>query len=148
MTTTDAPVQGPQIAVPVDPVMAQEPAREIGDIFANKALVQPAIAAVVGVVAMTFKIAVDDALVDNLTTIVTFAAFVWAALAGQQEARDRAIAQAEQTRDVVYAPSTVADVVSDAARAGRADIQPVVVPRAKWGTEQVKRERTGDAPTV
>lgn len=105
----------PHVPVPGNTDMAEEPAMTIGDIFANKTMIQPAIAALVAVISgLTGWIVADD-VVSNLTYLVTFGAVIWTAVSAQATARRRAFDQARVTREAVYAPQTVADIVDDAA---------------------------------
>lgn len=128
MATNNAPVQGPQIEVPTDHTMATEPARTIGQLIADKTMIRPLIAAGVAIAAQVFRFAVDDQLVENITTIVTTVAVLYAAWAAQQEATARARQQADMTRDAVWSPASVADAVVDAANTGDAEIRPVTPP--------------------
>jgi hypothetical protein len=109
----------PTVPIPADTDMALEPAMTIGSIFANKAMLQPVIAAGVAIISTTFKLTADDpsTLVDQITTIVMFLSMFWTAASAQWEARKRAFAQAETTREVVYAPQTVHTLVEEAATA-------------------------------
>jgi hypothetical protein len=101
----------PVVVVPANEAMAEEPAATIGGIFADKVMMRTFISALAGVIAMTFKVAVDDTTIDNITTIVTFGSFLLAAAFAQFDARKRALAQAAATRESVYAPATVARIV-------------------------------------
>lgn len=103
----DRAVMPPPVDVPADPDLAEEPARTIGSIFADKVMIRTAVAALAGIVSFSFKLAIDDTMIDNITTFITFVAFAGAALFAQLDARNRAKAQAEETRDAVYAPATV-----------------------------------------
>lgn len=96
--------------------MAHEPALTIGDMFKDKAMVKTIVAAVAGLVAAAFKVGVDDAMLDNVVTIIMFGAMALTPVFAQMEARKRSEEQAKATRDAVYAPATVADLVDDAAR--------------------------------
>lgn len=128
MTIQDAPVQGPTIPVPTNDAMALEPAKTIGNMMADKAMIRPLIAAGVAIVAQAFRLTLDDALVDNITTIVTTLSVLYAAWSAQHEAAARAREQAEKTRAAVWAPASVADVVTDAASVGDAHVRPVKPP--------------------
>lgn len=140
MATNNAPVQGPVIDVPVNPKLATEPARTIGDLFADKTMIRPFIAAVIAIVAVTTGWVAADEVIDNLTTIVTTIAVVYGVWAAQRDASSRAREQAEMTRDVVYAPTTVHEVVREAAEAGTARIRDTV-PESEWGVN--RRHITG-----
>jgi uncharacterized membrane protein (DUF4010 family) len=106
----------PDIRVPADPDMAEEPALTIGELFANKAMVQPVVAAALAVMASITGWVADDEVVTNVTTLVTFAAIVWGVISAQITASRRAMQQAKQTREAVYAPETVASLVSQVER--------------------------------
>jgi hypothetical protein len=121
------------IVLPDEPGMATEPAVTIGEVFANKAVIQPAIAAVVSIAAGIFKFTADTSdLVDQLTTLVLFLGIVWGALSAQWEARRRAKEQALVTREAVYAPATVEAIAHEQYVAGLppTEAQPPVPPPA------------------
>ena len=108
--------------MPNTPNMEREPALTIGDIFAKKILIQPVIAAAVAIIAGALNLTVGDAMVDNLTTVVMFAAMIWAALGANREQKQLATKQAEETRVAVYAPATTKRLVREAAQTGDASI--------------------------
>lgn len=102
----------PAVVVPMNDAMASEPARTIGQMFADKVMVKTLVAAIIGIVALAFKVTVDDAMVDNITTVITLGSIVLSGVFAQYDAKKRAVAQAEQTRDAVYSPNTVATIVA------------------------------------
>ena len=108
--------------MPNTPNMDREPALTIGEIFSKKKLIQPAIAAAVAIIAGIFNLAIGDAMVDNLTTVVMFAAMIWAALGANREQKQLATKQAEETREAVYAPATTKRLVQEASVTGDATI--------------------------
>lgn len=93
----------PQLAHELD----TEPARTIGEMFADKAMVKTWVTAAVGILSLTLRFTVDDRLVEDITTVVTMLATVGTVLVAQYEQKQRARAQAEATRGHVYAPATV-----------------------------------------
>lgn len=103
--------------------MEKEPARTIGEIFAKKTLIQPVIAAAVAVVAGVMNLTIGDGVVDNITTLVMFAAMLWAPISANREQAKIAQEQAEETRSAVYSPATTKRLVNRAVRTG----QPVPV---------------------
>lgn len=105
----------PHVPVPANTDMAEEPAMTIGDIFANKTLIQPMIAAAVALVSGITGYVAEDDLVSNITTLIAGLAILWTAVSAQMTAANRAREQARVTREAVYAPQTVADIVDDAA---------------------------------
>lgn len=145
MTRNDAPVQGPRVEVPVDPDLATEPARTIADLFADRAMVRPLIAAVVAVVAAMTGWVAEGAVIENLTTIVTTVAIFYAAWSAQVDASRRAIEQGEETRRVAYAPATVERAVTEAAFAGTWDVEEV--PEEEWGVNQTTGKPAPDGPS-
>lgn len=106
------------------PNMDREPALTIGEIFSKKKLIQPAIAAAVAIIAGIFNLTVGDALVDNLTTVIMFAAMIWAALGANREHAQKSTEQAAETREAVYSPATTKRLVNEAARTGRNKVDP------------------------
>lgn len=108
--------------MPNTPNMEREPARTIGEIFADKVLLKPVIASMVALVAGAFNLTVEVAVVDNLTTVVVFLAVVYGALGAQLDQKRLALEQAEETREAVYAPSTVKEIAASAAVTGDATI--------------------------
>lgn len=115
----------PVVVVPMDEEMAKEPALTIGQIFADKVMVKTLVSALAGIVSLGFKVAVDDATVDNITTVVTLGSMVLAAFFAQWDARKRAQDQAAKTREAVYAPATVSAIV---AADQPKDVEAVVIP--------------------
>src|SRR5690554_742001 len=103
--------------------MQKEPALTIGEIFANKTLIKPAIAAVVAIIAGLFNLTLGDGTVDNITTVIMFAAMVYAPIAANREQAQLATDQAKETRSAVYSPATTKRLVDRAARTS----QPVPV---------------------
>jgi hypothetical protein len=104
--------QPPAVVVPMNDAMAEEPARTIGQMFADKKLVSTFVSAVVGIISLTFGLVIDVQIVDYTTTVVTLAAMAATAWTAQRAASRRAINQAETTRAAVYAPATVANIVA------------------------------------
>src|SRR5690606_3644478 len=105
---SDMENRGPVVTVPESQALASEPAKTIGDVFASRQMIRTYVAAAVGIVAAIFHWAIDDALVDNIALLVELLALVAAGVMAQMDAAKRARQQAEATRDVVYAPETVA----------------------------------------
>lgn len=100
----------PKVLVPANDKMAQEPARTIGEQFANSAYVKGLVLAafaIVGAIAPHLVPQLTDSLATSISTIVVAIVTVIAA----QQARATPKAQAEETRAAVYAPATVADIV-------------------------------------
>ena len=95
--------------------MEREPALTIGEIFANKTLIRTVIASAVAIVAGLFKITVADGVVDDITTLVMFAAMFYAPFAAKREQAQLAKEQASETREAVYAPATVKEIAAKAA---------------------------------
>lgn len=139
--TDEAPVQGPVVEMPRDTRMASEPAATIGDVFASKAMLQPIVAAALAIVARITGMVVDDALVSDITTMVMFAAMVWAAVSAQVIASRRAKEQAAVTRESVYSPQTVARIAMEASTRRGVDI--VDVPPEQWGINQATGKQDG-----
>ena len=102
----------PTVLVPENSKMATEPAMTIGKVFADKKLIQPAVAAAVALIASLTGWAADSDVVTNLTTLITFASVVWSITTAQLAVKSRAMAQAAETREAVYAPETVAQIVA------------------------------------
>ena len=88
-----------------------EPARMIGDIFADKAMVKTWVTAAVGIISLTLRVTADDQVIEDVTTLVTMLATVGTVLMAQYEQKQRAKAQAEETRAHVYAPATVEKII-------------------------------------
>lgn len=105
----------PHVPVPKDDELAHEPARTIGDLFKNKAMIRTILVGLAsGLTALGLKVGPTE--LDQWTEFV-FAIGTLATLAvAQYEARKRAGDQAEETRRVVYAPASVAALVDEAAR--------------------------------
>ncbi len=110
--------------MPNTPNYEREPALTIGEIFANKTLIRPAIAAAVAIIAGLFNLAVGDSTVDNITTVVMFAAMLYAPIAANREQKDLATEQAKETREKVFAPSTVKEIARESAATGIAQVPP------------------------
>ncbi len=102
-----------QIPVPTDEDYALEPARTLGDLFANKAQLNAAIVAIVVIIAM-FGINVPADLSEKLTNSLNVLVPLVAVIYGGFAAKKQAVTQAEATRKRVYAPATVADLVETA----------------------------------
>ena len=144
MQTNNAPVQGPVIQVPVDPYLASEPARKIGDIFSDKAMLRTMVSGIATIIAgITGRVIGDDQIAAWVDVIAITGMFVTIYIA-QREASERAIEQGEATRAVVYAPDTVERRVSEAARAGEATIE--AVPESEWGVNQKPSGISGPVP--
>lgn len=110
--------------MPNTPNLEREPALTIGEMFAKKKMIQPAIAAAVAIIAGVFNLTVGDAMVENLTTVIMFAAAIYAALSANQEKKKLATDQAKETRETVYSPATVKRIANEAAVTGDATIEP------------------------
>ena len=104
--------------------MSTEPARTLGDIFANKAMIKTFILAFAGIVAALFKVSVDDAFIDNIVTLIMYGSMIGTALMAQWENRQRAKEQAEATRSAVFAPATTEALVKQAAATGVPEVPP------------------------
>jgi hypothetical protein len=116
----------PEILVTADPVMATEPAREIGRQMVGVANVRTLIVALVAflaVVGVRLPDGFSDAAVDIVTGAAPFAAIAWA----WWQMRQNAKVQAEQTRDAVFSPATVAGMVAES-QGGAETVEAVVVP--------------------
>lgn len=101
----------PTVVVPMNEQMAQEPARAIGEQFANSAYVKGLVLAafaIVGAIAPHLVPQLTDSLATSISTIVVAIVTVVAA----QQARATPKQQAEKTREAVYAPATVATIVN------------------------------------
>ena len=72
-----------------------EPALTIGAIFADKKMLKTYVAAGASLVALGFKIVIDDAQVDNIVTILSGLGMLVTAIMAQVEASQRATAQAK-----------------------------------------------------
>lgn len=103
---------------------AEEPALEIGNLFAMQKVLQPVIAAAVGVVALIIGAAVDAALVEQLSLLAAAASLAWSAWSAQRASRKQAAAQAKATREVVYSPRTVQKIANESAVTGVAVVAP------------------------
>ena len=115
----------PTVIVPMNEQMAAEPARTIGQMFADKKLVSTFVSAVIGIISLTFGLVVDVQVVDYITTVVTLVAMAATAWTAQRANSKRATEQAEKTREAVYAPDTVARFVhADQPK----EVQAVVIP--------------------
>ena len=108
--------------MPNTPNMEREPAITIGEVFASKQMLRTYVAAAVAIIAAGFNLTVGDATVDNITTIIMFAAMVYAPIAAKREQAKLAEDQAAETRDAVFAPATVKRIVREAAATGDATI--------------------------
>lgn len=117
-------MKNPEIHVVNQNEWETEPARQIGEIFANKVMIQPIVAAVVALLAQAFSFTVDNTVVDNITLVVTFTAMIYAAWSANREQSQKARAQAEETRNAVYAPATVQRIAEKAAATGVPDVDP------------------------
>lgn len=110
--------------MPNTPNYEREPALTIGEIFANKTLIRPAIAAAVAIAAGLFNLTIGNETVDNLTTVVMFAAMLYAPIAANREQKNLATEQAKETREKVYAPATVKRIARESAEAGEPMVDP------------------------
>lgn len=109
---------------PNTPNMEREPALTIGEMFASKPLIKPVIAAAVAVIAGLLNLTVGEGTIENLTTLVMFAAMVYAPIAAKREQAKLATEQAAETREAVYSPATAKKLVQEAAVTGDATIAP------------------------
>lgn len=101
----------PALVEPVNDQMAAEPARTIGQQFANATFVKAvilAVFAIAGSIAPHLVPQLNEQMATSITTVVVAVAGLLVA----QQARAVPRAQAEVTRDAVYAPKTVADIVA------------------------------------
>lgn len=110
--------------MPNTPNYEREPALTIGEIFANKTLIRPAIAAAVAIIAGLFSLTVADSMVDNITTVIMFAAMIYTPFAAKREQANLAKEQAKETREKVFAPSTVKEIARESAATGIAQVPP------------------------
>lgn len=99
-----------------------EPARAIGEIFANKAMLRTYVAAFVAIVSGALSVTISDAMIDSITLVAMFAAMAWGPIAAQLDHRKIAKAQAEETRDAVYSPATVKEIAREAAATRSPDV--------------------------
>lgn len=104
--------EAPKVIVPDSPALAQEPARTIGREFADAAYVRTlllAVFAVTGALAPQLIPSLDDGLATSLSTIIV--AVVGLVLARQAKVTPRQ--QGEATREAVYSPASVAEIVNE-----------------------------------
>jgi len=106
------------------PNMATEPALTIGKLIADKAMLKTFISAIVALVATGFRFTADDAMVDNIATVVQLVALIVTPFIAQHENRQRATEQAKATRSAVFAPATTEALVKQAAATGVPDVPP------------------------
>lgn len=99
-----------------------EPALTIGEVFASKQLLRTYVAAAVAIIAGVFNMTIGDAMIDNITTIIMFAAMIYAPIAAKREQANLAKEQAVETREAVYAPATVKEIAREAAETGDATV--------------------------
>lgn len=113
---------------PVSEEMATEPARKIGEYFADKMMVKTIVSAVFGIAAGLMSFTVDDNMINNVVTIVMFVALLLTPVFAKTEQSALAKGQAEDTRNAVYAPATVQKIVenvsTEAYAAGLPPIEP------------------------
>jgi uncharacterized membrane protein len=102
----------PALVEPVNDQMAAEPARTIGKQFADATFVKALILAAFAIVGSIAPHLVPQ-LNEQLATSITAVVVAVAGLLVAQQARAVPRAQAEVTRDAVYAPKTVADIVAN-----------------------------------
>ena len=98
------------VIVPMNEKMATEPARTIGQQFSDATFVKALIGAgftIVGVVAPHLVPRLDDNLANAISTVVVLLASVLVA----QQAKAVPKQQATETREAVYSPQSVADIV-------------------------------------
>ena len=119
------------------PDFEREPALTIGNIFANKAMIKTYVAAILGIVATGTRFVADDALIENIATVVQLAAVILTPFVAQYENGERAEQQAKATREAVYAPETVQAIVEEV-EAER------IVPVARWGVSNIDKGTDGD----
>lgn len=86
--------------------MEREPARTIGDLFADKAMLKTFVTAVATLLAGATGIAIDDATIGAIVTIISGIGLIATPLVAQWEARTRAKEQAERTRQHVTPVTT------------------------------------------
>lgn len=118
--------------MPNTPNYEREPALTVGEIFANKALVRPIIAATVATIAGVVSLFIGDGtvitagddVIENLTTLVMFGAIAYTPIAAKREQAKLAKEQAEKTREKVYAPATVKRIARRAATTQNPSIEP------------------------
>lgn len=103
---------------------ANEPARSIGAIFADKKLIRTTVAAGVALVAGLLNQTVGDDVVEQITTIVLFLAILWMPIQAQREKAAQNHKQATVTREAVYAPATVVRIAERAALTGDPVVEP------------------------
>lgn len=108
--------------MPNTPNMEREPALTIGEVFASKQMLRTYVASAVALIAAGFNLTVGDATVDNITTIIMFAAMVYAPIAAKREQAKLAEEQAAETRESVFAPATVKEIAREAAVTGDANV--------------------------
>lgn len=104
--------------------MATEPALTIGEEFANKTMMRPYVAAAVAIVMQITNATIDDAMVDNITLLITLLAALYAAWEANRKKSELAKQQAEKTRAAVYAPATVAEIANEQYSAGLPPVEP------------------------
>jgi hypothetical protein len=101
----------PAVVVPMNEDMATEPAVTLGQKFSDATFVKALIGAaftIIGVVAPHLITKLDDNLANAISTAVVLLASVVVA----QQAKSVPKQQAAQTREAVYSPSSVADIVA------------------------------------
>lgn len=113
------------------PDFDNEPALTIGDIFADKAMIKTYVTAILGILATGTRFVADDALIDNIAIVVQLVAVIVTPFVAQYENGERAKAQAEVTREAVFAPATVAEIEAEAETITRVPVQ-------RWGVNQTK----------
>lgn len=100
------------IPIPATPAMANEPARTIGSQHTTKQSLMYVIGAIIALLAI-LGVNVPDGVPQQIEILVTYgsplALMAWAQVRTMVNARQ----QAEETRDAVYAPDTVADLVAE-----------------------------------
>lgn len=102
----------PTVIVPSSPAMASEPARTIGAAYAGRQDVRLFITtlfALAAAVGLHVASGVSDQVLILADLIIPVALMLYARWKLAQNARQ----QAEATRDAVYAPTTVADLVAE-----------------------------------
>lgn len=114
------------IQVPENPKLATEPALTYGDLFGNKTAIQQAIAAVIAILVMAgVKIpeGIDATLANSLFVLAPIVAMIYGGIVAKLNARK----QAEATRDVVYAPESVATMAKAVKNGAPIEVQGRVV---------------------
>lgn len=95
------------VEVPEKSSLQTEPALTFGQLFGNKTLLQQAIAAIVAALVM-LGVKLPDGLDSQAADIIFTLAPVVALIYGGIVAKANAKKQAEATREIAYAPATVA----------------------------------------